>query len=166
MVYWYFLWNSVNHILCLKYKCTDYCITTLQHSACFLALCKAEDEGTRLYCRCTESLECKQLDTSQFLNKYFENVLNEDSNFRSSCWNWCSWNIAQTHSRTQSWEHSLNTMGSATGGARGLGPPVFRENQWILKIYNRFLIILTLWSPSFKPVADSLLNTRTVLYFT
>ena len=30
----------------LKYKCTDYCITTLQHSASLLALYKAEDEGT------------------------------------------------------------------------------------------------------------------------
>ena len=30
-------------------------------------------------------------------------------------------------------------------GAGGLGSPVFRENQWIFKIYNRFLIILRLW---------------------
>ena len=41
-------------------------------------------------------------------------------------------------------------------GSRGsLDPPVFRENQWIFKIYNGFLIILTLWTPSFKPVEDT-----------
>ena len=45
---------------------------------------------------------------------------------------------------------------------RGTGPPNFRENQWIFKIYNRFLIILTLWPfpppPNFKPVADPMLQ--------
>ena len=32
------------------------------------------------------------------------------------------------------------------------------------KIYNRFLIILTLWTPSFKPVADSLVYSTVTWY--
>ena len=42
-----------------------------------------------------------------------------------------------------------------------MAPPIFRENQWIFKIYNTFLIILTLWAPPhFKPVADPLVYSR------
>ena len=37
--------------------------------------------------------------------------------------------------------------GQLPGGRGPCPPPVFRENQSIFKIYNRFLIILTLWPP-------------------
>ena len=43
----------------------------------------------------------------------------------------------------------LRPMGSATIGFGGHGPLNFRENQSIFKIYNKILIILTLWPPKF-----------------
>ena len=46
---------------------------------------------------------------------------------------------------TDSYRHGVRYRGSRVS----LDPPVFRENQWIFKIYTRFLIILTLWTPQF-----------------
>ena len=46
-------------------------------------------------------------------------------------------------------------MGSAIGGPGGPWTPQFLEKiNEFLKVTIDFLIILTLWTPSFKPVAD------------